>query len=163
MTPLGIGIILFTFSLLIYTLIGVGYVYPVLIKMPWNRAVVPLLLLQCFRYAPLTLLMPGQVSELFPMEAAQILGYGHFISALFALLAVTMTWHKIKGARFAVWLFSIIGIIDLAVSFITGMTYGLMELPIGFNLYIVNFFMPLIIISHALILILLLKKQKIPI
>ena len=158
MTPFLIGSTLFIFSLLIYTLISIGYVFPALKKMHWDRALVPLLLIQCFRYAPLTLLMPGQVSALFPIKAAQILGYGHFISALFALLAVTMIWHKIKGARLAVWLFTVVGITDMLIASITGVSARVMHIPIGFNLYIATFYMPMVIVSHVLIVLILLKN-----
>ena len=103
--------------------------------------------------------MPGQVSELFPLKAAQIISYGHFICALFALLAVSMTWHKIKGASFAIWLFSLIGIADIVIAFLTGLATRVLEMEIGFNLYIVNFYMPMVIVSHVLIIMLLVKKK----
>lgn len=159
MTPFLIGNIQFTFSLLLYTLISVGYIFPALKKIVSDKALVPLLLIHCFRYAPLSLLMPGQVSEEFPLEAAQIISYGNFIAALFALLAVTMIWHNIKGARFAVWLFSLIGIAVVIISAVTGIGIGATAMEIGFNLYVLNFYVPMLIVSHVMIVLILLRKQ----
>lgn len=159
MTPFVIGSTLFVFSLLIYTLISIGYVYPALNKIQWDRALVPLLLIQCFRFMPLALLMPGQVSIAFPVIAAEILAYGHFISALFALLAVTLVWHKIRGGRVAVWLFSLIGLSDMLLAFVTGISFGVMNIPVGSALFIVTVYMPMVIVSHVLILVILFKTR----
>ena len=99
MTPFVIGNIQFTFSLVVYACIAVWYVYPALKTRDWHKALVPLLLVHAFRYGPLTLLMPGQVSSDVPNEVAQTIAYGDLVSGVLAILAAIMVWNKVNGAK----------------------------------------------------------------
>ena len=158
MTPFVIGNIQFILSLLIYALIATWYIYPNLRNKEWNKAITPLLFIHCFRYMPLTILMPGQVSENVPLDIAQTIAYGDLISGLLALSAVLMAWYKIHGARTVTWIFTLFGFGDVIVSSIKGVGGDLLNMPMGFNLYILNFYVPMIIVSHVLIAKILLKK-----
>ena len=158
MTPFIIGNIQFTFSLIIYTLVAIWYINPKLKAMERRKALVPLLLIHCFRYGPLTLLMPGQVSEMVPVEVAQTIAYGDLISATLALIAVMLVWYKVGVGKMFVWLFTLVGFADVALASATGIGAGLLDMEIGFNLYILNFYVPMLIVSHILIIKLLLKK-----
>lgn len=160
MTPFVIGNIQFTLSLLIYTFIAVWYVLPKLLTMEWQKAVVPLLLVHCFRYGPLTLLMPGQVSPEVNLEVAQTIAYGDLLSGILALIAVVMVRYQVNGAKGMVWLFTLVGFGDVAFASFKGISAGLLDLPIGFNLYILNFYVPMLIVTHILIIRLLTKRAK---
>ncbi len=162
MTPFIIGNIQFTFSLVIYTLIAVWYVNPKLHNLAWNKALTPLLLVHCFRYGPLTLLMPGQVSSEVPADVAQTIAYGDLISGVLALAAAIMVWNDVGGARAIVWIFTIIGFGDVILASIQGIRAGLLDMPIGFNLYILNFYVPLLIVTHVIIIRILLRKSRFP-
>ncbi len=159
MTPFIIGNIQFTLSLIVYICIAVWYVYPALKNKEWNKALVPLLLVHVFRYGPLTLLMPGQVSTEAPLDVAQTIAYGDLISGVLALTTAIMVWNKVNGAKLLVWLFTIIGFGDVVVASAKGIGAGLLDMDMGFNLYILNFYVPMLIITHIMIVLLLIKKK----
>lgn len=128
MTPFIIGNIQFTLSLIVYVCIAVWYVYPALKNKEWNRALVPLLLVHVFRYGPLTLLMPGQVSPEAPLDVAQTIAFGDLISGVLALVASILVWNKVNGAKLLVWLFTIIGFGDVVVASAKGIGAGLLNM-----------------------------------
>ena len=159
MTPFIIGNIQFTLSLVVYTCIAVWYVYPALKNKEWNKALVPLLLVHVFRYGPLTLLMPGQVSPDAPLDVAQTIAYGDLISGVLALVAAILVWNKVNGAKLLVWLFTIIGFGDVVVASAKGIGAGLLDMDMGFNLYILNFYVPMLIVTNIMIVLLLIRKK----
>lgn len=157
MTPFIIGNIQFTFSLLVYGLIAAWYIHPRLKVKPWQSAVLPLLLIHAFRYGPLTLLMPGQVDASLDMGAKETIAYGDLISAVFAIGCALAIKSGFSGSKALVWVFSIVGILDIAIATKTGIEGGALEKYMGFNLYILNFYVPMLIVSHVLIIKYLLK------
>ncbi len=159
MTPFIIGNIQFTLSLIVYVCIAVWYVYPALKNKEWNKALVPLLLVHVFRYGPLTLLMPGQVSPDAPLDVAQTIAYGDLISGVLALVAAILVWNKVNGAKLLVWLFTIIGFGDVVVASAKGIGAGLLDMDMGFNLYILNFYVPMLIVTHIMIVLLLIRQK----
>ena len=160
MTPFVIGNIQFTFSLIIYALIAIWYIWPAIKSMDWSKALVPLLLVHAFRYGPLTLLMPGQVSTEVPLDVAQTIAYGDLISGVLAIIAAVMVWYKLSGAKIMAWLFTLIGFADVVLASYKGIMAGLIDMSIGFNLYILNFYVPMLIVTHVLIIKILLRKEE---
>ena len=159
MTPFVIGNIQFTLSLIVYTCIAVWYVYPALSRLDWHRATVPLLLVHAFRYGPLTLLMPGQVGQDVPLEVARTIAYGDLLSGMLAIVAALAVWYRVAVARILVWVFTVIGFGDVVAASVRGIGAGLLDMHMGFNLYILNFYVPALIITHIMIVILLLRKS----
>ncbi len=160
MTPFIIGNIQFTLSLIVYTMIATWYVHPKLKAMEWNKAIVPLLLVHAFRYGPLTLLMPGQVSSEAPMDVSETIAYGDLASGILAIIAAILVWNKVAGARLAVWIFTIVGFGDVVLASAKGIGAGLLNIDMGFNLYILNFYVPMLIVTHIMIALLLARKAK---
>ncbi len=78
----------FSMSLIAYSLIFFWYVQPRVSKMPFEQALLPMLLVNVFRFAGLTLLVSGQASTSIPVEALAEAAYGDLISAILALVAV---------------------------------------------------------------------------
>ncbi|WP_420316084.1 hypothetical protein [Ekhidna sp.] len=159
MTPFIIGNIQFTLSLIVYSMIAVWYVQPKLKQMEWNKAIVPLLLVHAFRYGPLTLLMPGQVSNEAPLDVVQTIAYGDLASGILAIITALLVWNKAAGAKLAIWLFTIVGFGDVALASAKGIGAGLLDIPMGFNLYILNFYVPMLIVTHFMIILLLTKRS----
>lgn len=159
MTPFIIANIQFTLSLIIYSFIAVWFINPQLKKLSWDKAVIPLLVVHCFRYGPLTLLMPGQVSTEVPSDVAQTIAYGDLLSGILALFAAILVWYKSSAAKIAVWIFTTVGVADVIIASAKGIGAGLVNLPLGFNIYILNFYVPMLIVTHILIIKILLKKN----
>ena len=160
MTPFIIGNIQFTLSLIVYTLIAIWFIHPKLQKKNWQYAVLPLLLIHAFRYMPLTLLMPGQVDAGIAIGIKETIAYGDLISGILAIIAAVFVRYNFSGSKVLVWIFSIVGIADIIVATYTGISVGLLDTALGFNLYILNFYVPMLIVSHVLIIKYLLKRNK---
>ncbi len=159
MTPFAIGNIQFTLSLVVYTCIAIWYVYPALKNKELNKALVPLILVHAFRYGPLTLLMPGQVDSEVPLNIAETIAYGDLISGVLAIITAILVWNKVTGAKLLVWVFTIIGFGDVVVASVKGIGAGLLNMDMGFNLYILNFYVPMLIVTHVMIILLMVKKK----
>src|SRR5215472_6940044 len=77
-----------TLSLIAFALIARWHVAPRLSALSREDAIVPLLWVNVFRYAPLTLFAPGQVDPNIPPDAVATIAYGDLASGLLALAAV---------------------------------------------------------------------------
>lgn len=160
MSPILIGNIQFTLALLVYAMIAWWYVHPGLKIKPWDQAVIPLLLVHAFRFGPLTLLMPGQADPSLPLQVKETIAYGDLLSSLLAILALFLIRFKIPGSRIMVWIFSVVGIVDIIIATLSGIQAGALDLAMGFNLYILNFYVPMLIVTHVLILMYLIKARS---
>src|SRR5215472_9754148 len=98
MTPFWVLNIQSTLSLILFILIARWYVAPRLSGRSRDQAVLPLLWIHAFRYAPLTLLAPGQADPRIPSDVVGVVAYGDFVAALFALLAIVAVQLKLGSA-----------------------------------------------------------------
>ena len=159
MTPFVLLNVQSTLSLIVFALIAKWYVAPRLALKPLHDALVPLLLVHVFRYGPLTLLVPGQVSEAVPTEVAATIAYGDLTSAALALVAVLSLRYRWSGGIAITWVFSVVGIGDIVLAMVTGVGSRLYEFELGFNWYILNFYVPALIVTHVLIVSRLLRRD----
>lgn len=146
------------FSLLIFSLLAKWYVIPAITK-KHSEILALLLIVNLFRYLPLSLFMPGQVSSNFPLHIKEIVAYGDFISAFLALIALITFKSGSKSAKYMVWFFSIISIIDMMAALSFAMASEIYDLNLGTNYFTVSVYVPLLIVAQALILNILLKKS----
>lgn len=149
-------------SLIAFALIARWHVAPRLSRLPRPAGLVPLLWVNVFRYAPLTLFAPGQVDPRIPSDAAAIVAYGDLVSGLLALLALCALRLRVRGAIALVWLFSVVGIVDLIVATAKAVGAQMYMFYMGWNWYIVNFYVPMLIVTHVMILHRLLQREAIP-
>ncbi len=68
-----------TIGLVVYALIFFWYVQPSLSKLPFEKAVLPMLLLHVFRFAGFTLLVVDQVDPSISREALSAIAYGDLL------------------------------------------------------------------------------------
>lgn len=158
MTPFVIFGLQSTFSLVVFTLVASWYIAPRLAQKPFEDALVPLILLHVFRYTPLTLLAPGQVAATVPTNVASTIAYGDLASAVLALLAALFLKYRWPGAVLVTWLFTVVGIADILLAGARGVGARLYEYELGFNWYILNFYVPALIVTHVMILSRLLRR-----
>ena len=147
-----------TFSLVAFALIARWHVTPRLSKSSIEDYLLPLAWVHVFRYTPLTLLVPGQVAASLPPATAATIAYGDLVSAVAALVAVIFLRQRWKGAVAVVWLFNLVGIADIVVSTAAAIGAKMYDIPIGFNWYIVNFYVPALIVTHVMMVARLLRK-----
>ncbi|HUE44165.1 MAG TPA: hypothetical protein VMP12_11390 [Candidatus Sulfotelmatobacter sp.] len=95
-------------------------------------------------------LLPGVVSPELPAVFAQPVGFGDFITAILALLALAAL-----GTRTGIaltWVFNIFGTADLLFAFYLGSRISLPDAPglLGAGYFILAAYVPLLLITHGL-------------
>lgn len=160
MTPFWVLNIQSTLSLIVFILIARWYVAPHLAGRARNEAVLPLLWIHVFRYAPLTLLAPGQADPHIPADVVGVVAYGDFVAALFALLAIVAVKLQLRSATAFVWLFSIVSVADLIYGAARAAAAHLYTFYIGWSWYIVNFYIPMLIVSQVMIIYYLITRPS---
>jgi hypothetical protein len=140
-----------TLSLVAFSLIALWHVAPRLATRSREAALVPLLWVQVFRYAPLALYAPGQVDPRIPADVAAAVGLGDLASGIVALIALVALKLRAPGAIGLVWIFSIVGIADLVFATVKAVGAEMYRFPMGWNWYILNFYVPMIVVNHVMI------------
>ena len=149
-----------TLSLIVFALIAAWYIAPRLKKMETNDALVVLALIHVFRYTPMTLLVPGQVSPDVPADVATTIAYGDLTSGLLALLAVLFLHYRWAGALVVAWLFNVVGIADIVMALVQGVGARLYEYELGFNWYILTYYVPVLVVTHIMMIKRLIKGKE---
>src|SRR5436853_5509448 len=103
----------FLLSLIAYSLIAGWYVAPRLAALPLGAALTPLLFLHAFRHLGMVFLVPTVVGPALPAAFAVPAAYGDLLAVLLALLAILGLRRQCKPARMLVWIFRVVGTVDL--------------------------------------------------
>jgi ABC-type phosphate/phosphonate transport system permease subunit len=108
-------------------MIGARYIWPALRGRSRTEALRPVLLLHVFRFVGLAFLVPGVVSPDLPDAFAQPAAYGDLATSLLALLAIATLGTRL--GTIIVWVFNIIGTVDLLNAFYQGNRLGVGMTP----------------------------------
>jgi hypothetical protein len=138
-------------SLLSFTLIMIWYVVPRLSKQPRVQALLPLVLLHTFRTAGLVALFPQVMGGALPQGFAVPAAYGDLLTAGLALLAVFALRFRPGLALPFVWLFNLVGIIDLLFAMYEGAVIGLPFFHLGVYWLLLTLYVPLLLVSHVIV------------
>lgn len=160
MSTLFIFAIQITLSIFVFALMAKWYIAPRLARLSLEKALIPLLWVNVFRYIPLALFAPEQVSADIPQMTLSLIAYGDLISAILAFVAIIFLVYRIPGALFAVWLFLLVGVTDMLIVMTHAISIQLYLYPLGFNWYIVALYVPMVLISQMMIAYYLFKKSK---
>lgn len=133
-------------------------VSPRLRVLPREDALRPLLWVHTARYAPLALLAPGQTARDAPLHAVQTIAWGDFISAVLAVAALVALHHRRERGLGWVWAFSIVSSVDIVVALTVGLGSGIFEHSLGVAWYVLTFYVPLVCVSQAMILKVLVRQ-----
>jgi len=117
----------------------------------------PLLMLHGFRFVGLSFLIPGVVSPDLPLGFAAPAAYGDIGAAILALLSLAMLRSNLAVPL--VWTFNIWGSVDLVNAFYQGNAAGLLPGQLGAAFFIPTAIVPLLLITHGLMLRLLLRRE----
>ena len=138
-------------SLLSFALIAVWYVVPRLSKLPRVQALLPLVLLSTFRTEGLVFLLPQVTGGALPPSFAIPAAYGDSLTAGLALLAVFVLRFRPALAIPFVWLFNLVGIIDLLFAIYNGLVVGLPFYHLGVAWFIPTLYVPLLLVTHIIV------------
>jgi hypothetical protein len=158
MSPQAIFGLQFVLSLLVFALLARWLLAPWLARQTRREALFWLTLPHAFRYIGLVFLVPGVVAQPLPSDFANPAAYGDLLTSVLALLALVALRTGWKGALAVVWLFNVVGTVDLL--------NALRHLDVAPNLgaawYIPTFFVPLLLVTHVMIFVRLLKPAANP-
>ena len=138
----------FLLSLIVYSLIARWYVAPRLAALPLGAALTPLLFLHAFRHVGMVFLVPTVVGPALPAAFAVPAAYGDLLTALLALLAILGLRGQWGPARTLVWIFNLVGTVDLLNALFQGSRLGV---ELGAAYYIPTFAVPALLVTHAMI------------
>ncbi len=144
------------FSLIVWGLIAKWIAAPWLQTLSRRQALFWLTLPHAFRHIGMAFLVPGIVLQGLPENFAIPTAYGDLISAVLALFALSALRSGRTGALLLVWIFNIVGSVDLilALSHAEAIPY------IGAAWYIPTFLVPLLLVTHFMIFIRLLQRER---
>jgi hypothetical protein len=146
----------FILSLVVWGLIAKWLVAPWLAKMSSHQALFWLALPHAFRHIGMVFLVPGVVAQPLPAAFAMPAAYGDLVTgvlALFALIALRTGW---VGAVALVWLFNIVGTVDL----LNALRHVNVAPAFGAAWYIPTFLVPVLLVTHFMIFVRLLRRAR---
>lgn len=146
----------FLFSLTVIGLLARWVLVPWLASQSQRDALFWLTLPHAFRCIGIAFLVPGIVAQPIPNYVAIATAYGGILTGVLALLALALLRIRRHGAMGAVWLFNIVGTVDLL--------NVLRHVPANFGAawYIPTLIAPLLLVTHFMIFVRLPKLAEIP-
>ncbi|MGN1288025.1 MAG: hypothetical protein ACI4XG_15805 [Bradyrhizobium sp.] len=139
--------------------VAATYVWPALRTMPRHEALRLLAAFHAFRFLGMNFLVTGFVSpEVNPVFAGAV-GWGDLTAAVFALLAMAALSWRWPIALPIVWLFNIWGTLDLLNAYYMGATKNADPGLFGAGIYIPALYVPLLLVSHVMIFMLLMRAK----
>ena len=127
---------------------------PWLEKKSSHEALYWLTLPHAFRYIGMVFLVPGVVARPLPGAFANPAAYGDLVTGVLALLALIALRTGWARALALVWLFNIVGTVDL----LNALRQANVVPDFGAAWYIPTFFVPLLLVTHFMIFARLLKR-----
>ena len=149
----------FTISFISFGFIAKWYVYPTLIKLNRKNAFIPILFFHSFRYIGLVFLIPGVTAEALDPRFSVTAAYGDLLTALLALISIIALKNSWQFAIGLVWVFNTVGTLDLILAVFQGLNY-VPASSFGAALFIPIVIVPALLVSHCIVFVLLLKKDK---
>ena len=147
----------FVYSLVTYGLIARWYVAPRLAALPLSAALPPLLFLHVTRHLGLVFLVPSVTGGALPREFAAPAAYGDLLAALLALLSILALRARWAIAVPLVWLFNVVGALDLINALYQGNRLGV---QLGAAYYIPTVAVPALLVTHAMIFAMLITRRR---
>ena len=128
---------------------------PRLKNLPRSERLIWLTLPHIFRHVGMVFLVPGVVAAPLPDSFANPAAYGDLLAGVLALLAVVSLRLGWGGALAVVWVFNVLGTVDL----INALSNPEPIPSMGAAWFIPTFLVPLLLVTHALIFWELLRKS----
>jgi hypothetical protein len=146
-------------SVVVFAIVAAWYVWPYLTKLSRNSALIALLFVHVFRYVGMTELVTGMIDPKLPGEFVSSAAYGDLLEAALALVSIFALRSNWRFAVPLVWVTNTWGFVDL----LNGVR-GVLQLNVpSFNLatfwYVYTFYAPLVLVSHLLIFLVLIKSK----
>jgi hypothetical protein len=143
-------------STLVFWIAARFYLFPLLPGLEPRAVLTPILLLHALRHLGLMFLAEGATLPGIPAEFAYPAAFGDLLAALLALLALSALGRNLRASRWLVWIFNLVGSIDLAAAIALATAYDASAF-MGPAYWIPAFWVPALIVTHAVTFIVLVK------
>ena len=130
----------------VFALIARWFVTPWLARKPLHVALLILTLPHALRHVGLAFLVPGLVGDGLPPSFAVAAAYGDFASGVLAILAVLALRGGWQFAIPLVWIFNVVGTLDLA----NALRQAEAVPHLITTWYIPTFWVPVLLVTHAM-------------
>jgi hypothetical protein len=147
-------------SVLVLTVLSTWYVWPALRKLPLRSALTVVLFAQVFRYVGMTLLVPGMVDPRLPPAFLSGAAYGDLLQAAMALVCIFALRSNWRFAVPLVWAPATWGFVDLLAGVRGVLQTNLPTFHIDTFWYIYTFYAPVVLVTHVLIFLVLVKAKS---
>ena len=154
MDMLAIFLLQLALSLVVFGSLARLFLTPWLQKQSRHQALFWLVLPHAFRYIGMVFLVPGVVAPTLPSSFAIPAAYGDLASSVLALLAIIALRTGWAGAITLVWVFNVVGAADL----LNALRRADAVPHLGAAWFIPTLFVPLLLVSHFMIFVRLLKR-----
>lgn len=142
-----------------FGLIAKWYLWPAIRDRVPGVALSPLLLYASFGVNGLMFLMPGLVSERLPKAFAIPTAYGDLTASTLALLALWPVRREKSTAILMVWLFNVVGLLDLIYANISTFKDHVDPTYLGVSYYLAVVNVPATVVVHIVIFAYLLRRR----
>jgi len=132
------------------------YVIPKLDECAPRTVLLPILLLHATRHLGLMFLAPGATYVGMPAQFAYPAAFGDLLAAALALIAVPAVAAQAQIAKILVWVFNVVGSLDLVVAIALATIYDAAPL-MGAAYWIPALWVPGLLVTHYLTFIVLLR------
>jgi len=123
------------------------YVLPHLPQLRPQTVLLPILLLHSFRHLGLMFLAPGGTYAGMPAQFAYPAALGDLLAAALAAAAIVPVARNAGNARLPVWIFNVVGTVDLLVAIALATIYGAAPY-MGPAYWIPAFWVPALLVTH---------------
>ncbi len=135
------------------------YVLPKVGESKPRAILVPILILHSLRHLGLMFLARGATYPGMPPQFAYPAAIGDLVAAVLAFVAIFAVAGNREGSRFLVWLFNIVGTVDLLVAITLATIYGAPAF-MGAAYWIPAFWVPALLVSHYIVFTVLLAGRR---
>lgn len=147
----------FYLSLFSFALVAWKYWVPELGRLPFSRAIAPILLLHSFRHLGMMYLVPAAVPDA-PSGFAAPTAYGDLLTAVLALAALGGLWVSPRVGQALVWIFNVVGFADLALAAVNAERFQLVGHAMGVAYLLPVIVVPALLVTHGLTFWLLVRR-----
>jgi hypothetical protein len=147
------------FSTFVFWIAARLYVLPKLPALPERSILLPILLLHSFRHLGLMFLTSGATYPGLPPRFAVPAAFGDLLTALLALAAIPAVARQTPRAHLLVWIFNVVGTIDLADAIVLATATGA-PAHMGPAYWIPAFWVPALLVTHYIVFVVLLRAPS---
>ncbi|MFZ0709891.1 MAG: hypothetical protein WAM53_07615 [Terrimicrobiaceae bacterium] len=147
------------FGTLVFATAARIYVIPKINEWKPETIMVPILLLHSLRHLGLMFLAEGAVFPGMPPQFAWPAAVGDLVVAIIAFLAIPVTLRDFQSAKALLWLFNILGTLDLIAAIALANIYGA-PIHMGAAYWIPAFWVPSLLVTHYLVFRILIQSGR---